>query len=160
MNKHTTTAHHGAPIFAPSAVHSSLWIPILLGTILFFVLGGLSILAPSNTGWLMRGPLDPQTNLFGWEYFRETPWLQFPLGANPKYGMEIGSSIIFSDSLPLFALLFKVVDPLLPETFQYFGLWVLICVLLQAIFSYLVLSHFTTSRWLLGLGTALLLLLP
>ncbi|WP_285274607.1 DUF6311 domain-containing protein [Halopseudomonas bauzanensis] len=160
MNKHTTTAHHGAPIFAPSAVHSSLWIPILLGTILFFVLGGLSILAPSNTGWLMRGPLDPQTNLFGWEYFRETPWLQFPLGANPKYGMEIGSSIIFSDSLPLFALLFKLLDPLLPETFQYFGLWVLTCVLLQAIFSYLVLSHFTTSRWLLGLGTALLLLLP
>lgn len=73
MNKYATTAHHGAPIFAPSAVLSSLWIPILLGTILFFVLGGLSILAPSNTGWLMRGPLDPQTNLFGWEYFRETP---------------------------------------------------------------------------------------
>ena len=74
--------------------------------------------------------------------------------------MEIGSSIIFSDSLPLFALLFKLLDPVLPETFQYFGLWVFSCILLQAIFSYLVLSRFTTNRWLLGLGTALLLLSP
>ena len=145
---------------APPPTHSSLWIPILLGTILFVAQGGLSILAPSNTAWLMRGLLDPETNLFGWEYFRKTPWLQFPLGANPEYGMELGSSIVFSDSLPLFALPFKLLDPLLPETFQYFGLWVLTCILLHAVFSYLLLAHFISNRWLLGLGTALLLLLP
>lgn len=160
MNKYTTPACHGTPMSALSSAYSSLWIPIFLGTLLFIALGGLSVLAPSNTGWLMRGFLDPQTNLFGWEYFRETPWLQFPLGANPKYGMELGSSIVFSDSLPLFALLFKLLDPILPETFQYFGLWVLLCILLQAVFGYLVLSHFTGNRWLLGLGTALLILLP
>lgn len=147
-------------MIASSPARSSLWIPVLLGAILFVALGGLTALMPSSIGWLMRGLLDPPSNLLGWEFFRETPLLQFPLGANPRYGMEMGSSIVFSDSLPLFALPFKLLGPLLPDTFQYFGLWVLTCILLQGVFGYLVLSRFTTNRWFLGLGTALLLLLP
>lgn len=147
-------------MIASSPARSSLWIPVLLGAILFVALGGLSVLLPSSIGWLMRGLLDPPSHQLGWEFFRETPFLQFPLGANPRYGMEMGSSIVFSDSLPLFALPFKLLGPLLPDTFQYFGLWVFTCMLLQGIFGYLVLSRFTANRWLLGLGTALLLLLP
>lgn len=147
-------------MMATSPSRSSLWIPILLGVTLFLALGGLSVLLPSSIGWLMRGLWDPPSNLLGWEFFRETPLLQFPLGANPRYGMEMGSSIVFSDSLPLFALPFKLLGPLLPETFQYFGLWVLTCMILQGVFSYLVLSHFTQDRRLLALGSALLLLLP
>ncbi|MFS2122446.1 DUF6311 domain-containing protein [Pseudomonas sp. Pseusp97] len=145
---------------APSSAHSSLWIPILLGGALFFALGGWSVLLPSSIGWLMRGLFDPPTNLLGWEFFRETPLLQFPLGANPRYGMEMGSSIVFSDSLPLFALPFKALGPLLPSTFQYFGLWVLLCMIMQGVFAYLALSRFTQDRRLLALGTVLLLLLP
>ncbi|QEY74617.1 DUF6311 domain-containing protein [Pseudomonas denitrificans (nom. rej.)] len=147
-------------MMAASPSRSSLWIPVLLGVTLFLALGGLSVLLPSSIGWLMRGLLDPPSNQLGWEFFRETPLLQFPLGANPRYGMEMGSSIVFSDSLPLFALPFKLLGPLLPDTFQYFGLWILTCMVLQGIFSYLVLSHFTGDRRLLALGTALLLLLP
>lgn len=147
-------------MMAPNNVRSSLWIPVLLGTTLFIVMGGLSVLPPSSIGWLMRGQFDPQTNLLGWEFFRDTPLLQFPLGANPRYGMELGSSIVFSDSLPLFALPFKLLAPLLPATFQYFGLWMLACMILQGVFSYLVLSRFTQDRRALALGTALLLLLP
>lgn len=138
----------------------SLWIPVLLACLLFLALGGQSILLPSNTGWLMRGFFDPPTNLLGWEFFRETPLLQFPLGANPRYGMEQGSSIVFSDSLPLFALPFKLIGPLLPDSFQYFGLWVLTCMVLQGVFGYLTLSRFVEDRRQLCLGTGLLLLLP
>ncbi|MFV3413761.1 DUF6311 domain-containing protein [Pseudomonas nitroreducens] len=147
-------------MLASHSVRPSLWIPILLGGGLFVALGGLTVLLPSSIGWLMRGLFDPPTNLLGWEFFRETPLLQFPLGANPRYGMEMGSSIVFSDSLPLFALPFKLLGPLLPQTFQYFGLWVLLCLTMQAVFSYLVLSRFTQDRRLLTLGTVLLLLLP
>lgn len=147
-------------MMATSSDRSSLWIPVTLGAVLFIALGGLSILVPSSIGWLMRGLLDPPSNLLGWEFFRETPLLQFPLGANPRYGMEMSSSIIFSDSLPLLALPFKVLGPVLPATFQYFGLWVLLCMIMQGVFAYLVLSRFTQDRRLLALGTALLLLLP
>jgi hypothetical protein len=138
----------------------SLWIPVALGTALFLALGGLTILSPSSLGWLMRGLLDPPTYQLGWEFFRHTPWAQFPLGANPDYGMALGSSIVFSDSLPLFALPFKLLSPWLPETFQYFGLWILTCFVLQAVFAYLLIAHFTSNRWLLILGTSLLLLMP
>jgi len=147
-------------MLAPKNVRASLWIPVLLGVAMFVALGGLTVLQPSSIGWLMRGLFDPPTNLLGWEFFRETPFLQFPLGANPRYGMEMGSSIVFSDSLPLFALPFKLLGPILPETFQYFGLWVLVCMVMQGVFSYLVLSRFTQDRRLLTLGTVLLLLLP
>ncbi|QJP06769.1 DUF6311 domain-containing protein [Pseudomonas multiresinivorans] len=147
-------------MMAPINVRSSLWIPVLLGTALFIALGGLSVLPPSSIGWLMRGLLDPPSNLLGWEFFRETPFLQFPLGANPRYGMEMGSSIVFSDSLPLFALPFKAMGPWLPDTFQYFGLWMLLCMVMQAVFAYLTLSHFTQDKRLLTLGTLLLLLMP
>ncbi|KAF1053040.1 MAG: hypothetical protein GAK43_01611 [Stenotrophomonas maltophilia] len=146
--------------FRTSTAARSLWIPLLMGSLLFLALGGLNILNPANTGWLMQGLLDPQTNLFGWSYFRHTAVLQFPLGANPDYGMELGSSIVFSDSLPLFALPFKLLDPILPATFQYFGLWVLACILLQGVFGYLLLSRFISERNVLIAGTALLLLLP
>lgn len=108
----------------------------------------------------MRGLLDPPTYQLGWEFFRHTPWVQFPLGANPDYGMALGSSIVFSDSLPLFALPFKLLDPWLPETFQYFGLWILTCFVLHAVFAYLLLSRFSDNRYLLILGTGLLLLMP
>lgn len=138
----------------------SLWIPITLGTVLFVALGGLTILDPSSLGWLMRGLLDPPTYQLGWEFFRHTPWVQFPLGANPDYGMALGSSIVFSDSLPLFALPLKYLSPWLPATFQYFGFWILCCFLLHALFAYLLLSRFTEDRWLLALGTSLLLLTP
>jgi hypothetical protein len=138
----------------------SLWIPIILGTTLFIALGGLSILVPSNIGWLMRGFWDPPSHQLGWEFFRHTPWLQFPLGANPDYGMALGSSIVFSDSLPLFSLPFKFLSPLLPDIFQYFGLWVLCCFVLQSVFAHLLLSRFTSNRWLLLLGASLLLLMP
>lgn len=141
------------------SIRSSLWIPVSLGMALFISLGGLTILPPDSLGWLMRGFLDPPTYQLGWEFFRDTPWM-FPLGANPDYGMALGSSIVFSDSLPLFALPFKLLGPVLPDTFQYFGLWILVCFILQAVFGYLVFSRFTSNRWLLMLGTSLLLLMP
>lgn len=53
-----------------------------------------------------------------------------------SFGLEMGSSIIVSDSLPLLALFFKLLSPLLPGTFQYFGLWIFLCFVLQAWFAW------------------------
>jgi hypothetical protein len=40
-------------------------------------------------------------------------------------------SIIYTDSIPLFAIIFKLLSPILPENFQYFGLFGVICYALQ-----------------------------
>ena len=68
-------------------------------------------------------------------FFRDSPWT-FPIGLNPRYGLELSSSILYSDSNVLLALLFKPFSSLLPTPFQYFGIWLLVCFCLQAWFSW------------------------
>lgn len=44
-------------------------------------------------------------------------------------------SVLYTDSIPLFAIFFKALSPLLPETFQYFGLFGLMCYMLNGGFA-------------------------
>ena len=132
-------------------------LPILLGVATFFLVVGPKPLDPSNINWLAGW--DPSQEYFGWAIFRNGPWL-FPIGLNPNYGMEFSSSIVYSDSLPILALLFKLLSPILPNTFQYLGLWNLTCFILQAIFAWKLISLFTKERWLLFFATGLFIFAP
>lgn len=96
-----------------------------------FVVGGAP-LAPSNIAWLSES--DAATNYLGWAFFRDSPWA-WPPAANPAYGMDIAGSILMADANPLLAMPFKLLSPLLPEPFQYFGWWLLVCFLLQGLFA-------------------------
>jgi hypothetical protein len=138
--------------------HPALGIlPLLLGVLAFFCVIGPQALDPQNIAWLEQG--DPATHYLGWEYFRHSPWT-FPLGLNPFYGLELGNSIIFSDSNPLLALLFKPFNGWLPATFQYFGLWLLACFVLQAWFAWKLLGLMTGNPLICLLGTGLLVVSP
>lgn len=132
---------------------------LLIGALAFLLFTGGSILAPTNVAWLMRGG-DSAQHWLGWEFFRQSPLFQWPLGANPDYGMELGSSIVFSDSIPLLALVFKPFSAMLPDTFQYFGLWILGCFLLQSYFAWRLLGLFTSNTWLRLLGCGFFLIAP
>jgi hypothetical protein len=79
-----------------------------------------------------------------WYFFRNDIW-RFPFGNNPNYGDEISTSIVFSDSIPILALFFKLFKSFLPENFQYFSLWYLICFYFQLFFSFKILKKFTNS---------------
>ncbi|MCG6533160.1 MAG: DUF6311 domain-containing protein, partial [Syntrophales bacterium LBB04] len=138
----------------------SLWpfLSILIGFIAFFSITGGKILWPTYTAWIMDG--DPAQSLVGWQFFRYSPTLQWPIGVNPNYGMNIGSSIVFTDSLPLLAFFFKPLSTLLPETFQYLGLWILICFSLQSFFAWKLLSLFTQDKWLPLIGSIFFTLAP
>jgi hypothetical protein len=132
-------------------------LPLLMGLIAFFMVIGPRALDPQNIAWLESG--DPATHYLGWVFFRHSPWT-FPLGLNPSYGLELGSAIIFSDSNPLLAFLFKPFSSLLPETFQYFGIWLLACFVLQAWFAWKLLGLVTPNIALRYLGTGLFLFSP
>lgn len=132
---------------------------LFIGALAFLLFTGGSILAPTDVNWLMRGG-DSAQHWLGWEFFRQSPLFQWPLGANPNYGMELGSSIVFSDSIPLLALVFKPLSPILPDTFQYFGLWLFACFLLQSYFAWKLLGLLTSNRWLRLLGCAFFLIAP
>ncbi|WPN64954.1 DUF6311 domain-containing protein [Pseudomonas sp. P9_35] len=132
-------------------------LPILLGALAFLLVIGPRVLDPTNIGWLGEG--DAATHYMGWAFFRSSPWT-FPLGMNPSYGLELGNGIIFSDSNPLLAFLFKPFSAWLPETFQYFGLWLLACFILQAWFAWKLVGLLTPSLWIRLLGTGLFVFSP
>jgi len=103
----------------------------------------MTILNPSHVDWLLSHG-DTSMGFIGWHFFRNDLW-RFPIGLNWPYGMEIGSSIVYSDSIPLLAIFFKIIDFILPEKFQYFGVWLLICFCLQAFFSMRLISIYTNN---------------
>ena len=136
-----------------------LWFSALTGAVAFLALTGGAILDPTRVDWLLAHP-DTATTYLGWEFYRQAPLLQWPYGANPAYGLEIGSSVVYSDSVPLLALALKPFSALLPTPFQYLGLWLLACFVLQAVLAYRLLRRFSESQALCWLGAAFFILAP
>lgn len=121
-------------------------IPLLLGVFTFLLTVGISPLMPTYVGWIL-GRLDPTQHYLGWIFYRNSEWAM-PIGLNPKFGLDISSSIVYSDTIPLLAIPFKLLSPLLPSEFQYFGIWILICFVMQSIFAWKIISLFTSSTYL------------
>ena len=67
----------------------SLWIYLL----------GPDFIHPTNQEWLNSGDLS--TYQLGWKYFSTDIW-RFPISLNPNYGIYVGGSLVFSDSIPSF----------------------------------------------------------
>ena len=101
---------------------------LFFSLILLWFSTGLEIILPSTIGWLESGD---GTAEISWEFFRSQPLLQFPLGLNPSYGLEISSTIAFDGQIPILSLLFHPLNLLLPVRFQYLGLFLFICFILN-----------------------------
>ncbi len=112
---------------------AEILIPFALGLIACWFATGWSGLAPGNIHWLTQSDL--AQSYLGWAFYRHDPWTS-PFGASPSYGLEFHASVLYSDSIPLLAMPFKWVAVWLPEPFQYFGLWLVLCFLLQAWFAW------------------------
>jgi hypothetical protein len=119
-------------------------VSLLAGLAAFALFSGFSALSPTRLYWVMDN-FDLPTHYLGWQYFREAPWLQWPIGSIPLYGYDAPGNIVLTDSIPLLALLFKLFSAWLPWDFQYFGIWVLACFLLQAWFAGKILQRFSSS---------------
>ena len=134
-------------------IRQTYWIPITVGAIIYFIIYGIGVLNPLNENWLLGGG-DLTQQYFGWVFFRHGPWT-FPLGLNPSYGIDISSSIVYSDANPLLALILKPFQAFLPDPFQFQGLWLLVCFIMQSLLAWLLLALFTTDSITKALGTAL-----
>ncbi len=118
------------------------------GAIFFFLIYGAAIINPTYVDWLLHsddleGSIDLTQHYLGWVFYRNTPW-QFPFGLTKGiYSSPV--SVIYTDSIPLFALIFKVLSPLLPETFQYFGIYGFMCYCLTGGFCVLLIRRHCDS---------------
>ena len=120
----------------------NLILSFIFPLIVLSITSGIAILNPRYVDWLTIG--DGQVEI-AWEFFRNTPFFQFPIGTNYDYGMEISSSIIYNGVDPLFALFFKFLNIFLPDRFQYFGYLLYINLALVYYFSTKIISLFTKS---------------
>ena len=120
-----------------------LLIPGLLGFAYYALLSRFHGLNPFDVDWMLpfwRGSIDSAQHYLGWEFFRQAPLLQWPPGKSPNLGPMGGSGVALTDSLPLFAFIFKPLTFWFNKPFQYFGIWVLTCFVLQAVFAWKLLT--------------------
>ena len=104
----------------------------LLGALVFLAVYGVRVLDPTSVDWILNNPSpDPAQHYLGWELFRRSPVHLPYIGANYNAVYPFRTSVLFTDSLPLAALLFKLLGGVLPARFQYFGWWGLACYMLQ-----------------------------
>lgn len=112
----------------------------------------------THVAWLyVQGDLS-QHHL-AWEVYRHEPF-GWPLGRIDGLRHPVGSSLFFTDAMPLFALILKPFSPLLPEPFQYQGiLYLLNWVLMGAATAWFVFLC-TQQRVIWLLSAAMMLSLP
>ena len=115
----------------PAPVPASAVFGAVAGVAVYFLVLDPRLLDPSYWIWLMEG--DPAAQYLGWRFFRAEAW-QWPPGAFRRYGLEVGSAIPYTDAIPIAAFAGKALSSWLPEPFQYFGLWALLCFALQGWF--------------------------
>ncbi len=103
----------------------------LLGAAVFLLIYGGHVLNPCYTDWLLTSEDGDLTQHYlGWKFYRHAPW-KFPFGMIDTIAYPNETSIIFTDSIPLFAFFFKLFRFMLPVRFQYFGWYGILCFMLQ-----------------------------
>ncbi len=130
----------------------------LLGALCFFAVYGVRVLNPLYDDWLL-GRGDLTQHYLGWCFYRQGAWT-FPLGLTDRLAYPDYSSVIFTDSIPLLAIVFKLLSPVLPETFQYFGWWGLGCFMLQGFFAAKLLDRLRVGSLQVLAGSVLFILSP
>ncbi len=138
-------------------VGAAACIGALCGAMFFFTWIGLGLLDPTNIHWLLHG--DWAEHYSAWAMYREAPWTR-PPGRIQTLWYPVGTAIVYTDALPLFAFLFKPFSPLLPATFQYIGLWLLVSCLLQGVFAALLVKRLRPNATAVLSGSLLFLLAP
>lgn len=101
----------------------------ILGLFIFYLIYGFEIVRFTNVNWLyhsddLEGIWDLTQHHMGWVFFRNSDWT-FPIGLTSGIASE-SISVTYTDSIPLFAIFFKILSPFLPTNFQYIGLFELI----------------------------------
>lgn len=129
-----------------------------MGGIAFLFIYGIRILNPLYTDWLLTGG-DLSQHYLGWEFFKRADWY-FPLGLTDQLAYPMKTSVIYTDSIPIFAVFFKLFRHILPVQFQYFGIWGLLCFVLQGYFAAKILEERLSSHIAVLVGSVFFILSP
>ena len=140
----------------------------LLGALVFLILYGVRVLDPTCVDWILNNPSpDPAQHYLGWVFYRRSGWHLPYLGANYSAIYPYRTSILYTDSIPLLAVLGKLLGGVLPARFQYLGLWGLFCYAMQGGLAQALIARIggvrpgdTAKNWASVLGAGVLVLFP
>ncbi len=108
---------------------------LMLSAAIFFYKFGWRLLDVTNIGWIFRIGFDNATEFISWEYYRAAAW-SFPIiGTFSGYDYPTVTGVGLTGAIPLLAIPLKILSPILPAEFQYFGWWFLACYVLQGWFA-------------------------
>lgn len=114
----------------------------LLGILCFVFIYGVKVINPLYDAWIFYGDTDLKQHYIGFCHLRNASW-GFPLGIISTLSSPFDMSVIYTDSIPLFALIFKVFSGVLPVRFQYFGLFGVMSFSLMGATSSVLIRRFT-----------------
>lgn len=130
----------------------------MLGAMVFVCIYGVHVLNPFYTAWLYLDN-DLSQHYLGWEFFRRSDWF-FPIGMGDQLSFPAKASVVFTDSIPLFAIPFKLLLTFYDGKFQYFGLFGLISFGLQGFFAARIMKQYVEDRAIVLMGSFLFILSP
>lgn len=122
-----------------------------IGAVIFVICYGFTPLNVTNEAWLTQGG-DLMQHYVGWKAYRNSSW-HFPIGLTEGLYDPYTTCVIFTDSIPLFAIFFKLLSPILPTTFQYFGLWGFMSFILMGGISAIIIRKGTKNLWVCVAGS-------
>lgn len=129
----------------------------IIGILCFALVYGFKIVDVTYNGWLFHGDMDLRQHYVGFCHYRLSPW-RFPVGIIDTLSKPYSMSVVYTDSIPLFAVFFKLFSGVLPESFQYFGLFGLICFSLMGALSPVLIRRFSGSKLLCLSGSLFFIL--
>jgi len=126
---------------------------IVFGTIF---LGPRNVL-PWNLGWL-AGKGDGSADQLVFQFFRQTPFLQWPITAVPNF--VVGANTVNPSGNTIFTVGAKFVGLFVPGQFQYFGILIVLWFALQALLAERLLSRFISDGTYRIIGTTFFVIAP
>ncbi len=122
------------------------------------VIVGPRVLNPFDVSWIGG---DTATEYLAWSFLRLEPGPSLPLGWSSALGHPFGVSIAYMDPMPGLAVVGTLLGNALPQDFQYFGPYFLVCLALQFHFGTRIAGRIyganTLASWL---GGAFFLIAP
>ena len=118
---------------------------------------GIQNFLPWNYKWLyLKG--DGALTQLGFEFFRKSPFFHWPITAVPQY--VTGSHMILPTENAIPNLIGKIVGVVFSGSFQFVGLWIVLCFALQGYFGAKLLSRYVDSGSSIIFGSFFFVLSP
>lgn len=144
FGSYSETLKNTSSFLSKHGIAVSVFLSGFAGCIAFIAIYGVQVLDITYDDWIRNATGDFAQSYYGWRFFRASQW-HWPIGLMDGVAYPSLTPILYIDSVPIFNIIFKLLSPLLPTTVQFFGVWGLLCFILDGAFSGALVYKFTNN---------------